>query len=131
MKRSAPSSQTTLLIIEDEAFIRNVITLHFEQKQYRVITAENGQEGYAQLHAHHPDAIVCDILMPREDGIAFCRRIRGQGIRTPILFLSAKSQSDHVVEGLAAGADDYLVKPFNLEELSIRVGKLMSRREKK
>jgi DNA-binding response OmpR family regulator len=66
-------------------------------------------------------------LMPREDGIAFCRRIRAGGFRTPILFLSAKNQSENIVEGLSAGADDYLVKPFHLEELHARLARILGR----
>lgn len=122
-----PHAVASILVIEDEPFVRDVISEHLKQEGYRVRTAENGQEGYARLSKEVPDAIVCDILMPREDGIAFCRRLRAGGDRTPILFLSAKSQSESVVEGLAAGADDYLVKPFHLEELSVRVGKLLER----
>lgn len=114
-----------ILVIEDEAFIRNIIATHLEYQGYDIVQAENGQDGFSLLERNRPDAIVCDILMPREDGIAFCRRVRARGIQTPILFLSAKNQAENVLEGLSSGADDYLVKPFQLEELSTRVARLL------
>jgi DNA-binding response OmpR family regulator len=99
----------SILVIEDEPFIRNMIATHLEYQGYQVFKAENGQEGFSFQEQHTPDAIVCDILMPREDGIAFCRRIRAAGIRTPILILSAKNQAENIVEGLAIGqlANDF------------------------
>ncbi len=129
MEAQNPSSQTiSVLVIEDEIFIRNMISLHLSEKGWLVNTADNGKEGYQCLKAHPAQVILCDIMMPREDGLSFCRRIRAEGNKTPILFLSSKSQSESVTEGLAAGADDYLVKPFDLEELSARLAKLAERR---
>lgn len=129
MSSSQNGSKRTIsvLVIEDEVFIRNMISLHLSENGCLVDTAENGKEGYARLKNHPADVILCDIMMPREDGLSFCRRIRSEGNTTPVLFLSSKSQSESVTEGLAAGADDYLVKPFDLEELSIRLHKLVQR----
>lgn len=119
------SPSKCILVIEDEPFVRDIIATVLKEQGYDVAVADNGQEGFASLSEDPPDAIVCDILMPREDGIAFCRRVRDRGLKTPILFLSAKNQPESVVEGLSAGADDYLVKPFHLQELAARVAHLL------
>src|SRR5213079_2195323 len=94
---------------------------------YDVPVAESGYEGLARVNETRPDAIVLDVLMPDIDGLEVCRRLRSDGDRTPILMLTARHEVNDRVAGLDAGADDYLVKPFALDELLARVRALLRR----
>ncbi|MCL4109440.1 UNVERIFIED_CONTAM: hypothetical protein GTU68_043668 [Idotea baltica] len=94
---------------------------------YRVMTAENGEQGFEMVESENPDAIVLDVMMPGLDGFTLCRRIRELEIDTPILMLTARGQVADRVAGLDAGADDYLVKPCDATELAARVRALLRR----
>ncbi|CAN5609369.1 two-component system response regulator MprA [soil metagenome] len=94
---------------------------------FEVSLAGDGQEGLSEAESQHPDLIVLDVLMPGVDGLQVCRTMRERGDRTPILMLTARDAVADRVEGLEAGADDYLVKPFALEELLARVRALLRR----
>lgn len=95
---------------------------------YTVFVAGNGQDGLKQILEHDPDVIILDVMMPVLDGWEVCRRVREAGAETPILMLTAKDEVTDRVKGLDLGADDYLVKPFALEELLARVRVLLRRR---
>ena len=118
-----------VLIAEDDDAVRRSIERALRFEGYEVVTAENGERALVEAAQEPPDAIVLDIMMPVLDGMAVCRRLRAAGDSTPILMLTAKHELADRVAGLDAGADDYLVKPFALEELLARVRALLRRRE--
>lgn len=107
-----------ILIVDDEPGIVEMMKSYFE-KQYEVLTACNGKEALLKA-ALHPDLILLDINMPDLDGLTICRRIRDY-ISCPILFLTARIESSDKINGFTAGADDYILKPFDLDELGARV----------
>jgi two-component system response regulator MprA len=113
--------------VDDEPAVRASLRRALELEGYAVELAVDGAEALDAVAASEPDAVVLDVLMPRVDGIAVCRRLRRDGRRVPILMLTARDSLDGRVEGLDAGADDYLVKPFELEELLARIRALLRR----
>ena len=116
-----------LLIVEDNQRLRNSIKLSLEESGYVCDGAADGEEGQelAELTAY--DAIILDIMLPRRDGLEVCRNLRKQHQRTPILLLTARDAVEDRVKGLDSGADDYLVKPFSMDELEARLRALMRR----
>lgn len=115
----------SILLVEDEENIRALLKLNFELEGYEVSQAQTGLEALKAIKNEYFDLVVLDIMLPEMDGIAVCESIRLQNIDTPILFLSAKGAADDRIKGLKVGGDDYLTKPFNLEELLLRVKKLI------
>lgn len=118
-----------ILIAEDDDAVRRSVERALRYEGYDVATAEDGEKALIEAAKQPPDAVVLDIMMPIVDGLAVCRRLRAAGDATPILMLTAKHEVSDRVAGLDAGADDYLVKPFALEELLARVRALLRRRE--
>jgi two-component system, OmpR family, response regulator MprA len=116
-----------LLVAEDERALRQALRRALNLEGYEVHLASDGDEALAQLARCVPDAVILDVLMPGQDGIEVCRRMRSSGDRTPVLMLTARDRIAHRVAGLDAGADDYLVKPFELDELLARVRALLRR----
>jgi two-component system, OmpR family, response regulator MprA len=116
-----------ILVVDDEAAVRNALDRALRLEGYGTTLASDGVEALDALATAAPDAIVLDVLMPRLDGIELCRRLRGAGDATPILMLTARDAIADRVRGLDAGADDYLVKPFALEELRARLRALLRR----
>jgi two-component system, OmpR family, response regulator MprA len=117
-----------ILVVDDERAVREALRRALELQGYEVDLAEDGEVALERLEANgQPDAIVLDILMPGIDGLEVCRRIRRTGSAVPVLMLTARDAVGDRVEGLDAGADDYLVKPFALEELLARVRALLRR----
>jgi two-component system response regulator MprA len=116
------------MVIDDDEKITSLLrrTLAFEG--YEVTTAHDGAEGLRMLSQREADLIVLDVMMPRLDGWEVCRRLREAGISAPVLMLTAKDDVQDRVKGLDLGADDYLVKPFALEELMARIRALLRRR---
>lgn len=94
---------------------------------YRVMEASHGEEGLARVREERPDLVLLDVMMPRLDGFALCAELRRIGVTSPVLMLTAKGRVEDRVEGLDSGADDYLVKPFSLDELLARVRALLRR----
>ncbi len=119
-----------ILVVEDEHKIANSIKKGLEQESFAVDVAYNGTCGFDLASIEDYDMIVLDLLLPGIDGLTFCKKLREEGIHTPILILTAKGNIGDKVEGLNCGADDYLVKPFAFEELLARV-KALIRRPKK
>ena len=117
-----------ILFAEDETDLREVVSAYLEYQGYTVIAVCNGQEAVKKAKTDAFDAMVLDIMMPIMDGITAMRRIREAGNLSPAIFLTAKSQVSDRVEGLDAGADDYLTKPFAMEELSARLRALERRK---
>ena len=116
-----------VLIVDDEAAVRESLRHALELEGYDVELAGDGGRALAQIEASTPDAIVLDVLMPGVSGLDVARRLRRNGNRVPILMLTARAAVDDRVEGLDAGADDYLVKPFALDELLARLRALLRR----
>ncbi|MBV9661223.1 MAG: response regulator transcription factor [Acidimicrobiales bacterium] len=116
-----------VLVVDDEPAVRQALDRALRFEGYQTELAEDGQ-GALGAHAERPaDAIVLDVGMPRLDGLEVCRRIRSAGDRTPILMLTARTAVNDRVAGLDAGADDYVVKPFALEELLARIRAMLRR----
>ncbi|MEO0405550.1 MAG: response regulator, partial [Bacteroidota bacterium] len=122
-------TQYRILIVEDEASIRDMLQLNLELEGYAVVVASNGPRALEMARTHRLNLILLDVMLPGVDGFAVCNTLRLEGNLTPILFLSAKNTPEERVEGLKLGGDDYMGKPFNLEELLIRITKLISRRD--
>ncbi len=119
-----------ILIIEDELPMRTVLKDCLEAEGYRVLTAADGESGLERALAEKPDLILLDVMMPRLDGYTVCAELRRLANPVPILMLTAKGLVGDRVNGLDAGADDYLVKPFSTEELLARVRALLRRVQK-
>jgi two-component system response regulator MprA len=122
------NAHVKILIVDDERAVRESLRRALELEGYEIELAEDGAEALERLEADpEPDAMVLDLLMPRVDGLEVSRTLRRNGSRLPILMLTARTQIEDRVEGLDAGADDYLTKPFALEELLARVRALLRR----
>lgn len=116
-----------ILVIEDELAMRTVLADCLERRGYRVIVAANGGEGLRRATEERPDLVLLDLMMPVLDGFEVCRGIRRLDRETPILVLTARGRVEDRVRGLDLGADDYLVKPFDRDELLARVRALLRR----
>lgn len=116
-----------VLVVEDDPRVRDAVVLAMRTEGHTVRECADGATAMREVTEWPPDVIVLDVLMPFLDGIEVCRRLRAQGDRTPILVLTARDAVDDRVEGLDAGADDYLVKPFDLAELLARTRALARR----
>ncbi len=116
-----------VLVVDDEPAVRTALERALRLEGYDVELAADGAEALQRLSLHTPDAVVLDVLMPNVDGLEVCRRLRAADDRTPVLMLTARDSIGDRVAGLDAGADDYLVKPFALEELHARLRALLRR----
>ena len=119
---------TRILVVDDDPKIRTVVRRGLAYEGYRVIEAASGEEGLEKVREHLPQLVVLDVMMPGIDGLEVTRRLRAGGDDVAILMLTARDEVKDRVEGLETGADDYLVKPFNFEELLARVHALLRRR---
>jgi two-component system alkaline phosphatase synthesis response regulator PhoP len=117
-----------ILLVEDEENLLSTLALNLELEGYEVITATNGKEALQLFKNNRIDLVVLDIMLPEINGIDVCKEIRKENRSVFILFLSARSMGSERIEGLKAGADDYLSKPFNLEELLLRIEILLKRK---
>lgn len=124
------SKKLSILLVEDEENLQDTLKLNFEMEGYNVTSAYNGEEALRTLHNEYFDLIILDVMLPEIDGITVCENIRLSNTELPILMLSAKNQSTDRILGLKKGADDYLTKPFSLEELLIRVKLLINKSQK-
>jgi two-component system response regulator MprA len=122
-----PEARMRILVVDDDAAVRDSLarTLRFEG--YQVTTAFDGQQALDAVHAGEPDLMILDVSMPVLDGLATCRQLRAEGLLVPVLMLTARDAVGDRVAGLDAGADDYLVKPFALQELQARLRALLRR----
>jgi two-component system, OmpR family, response regulator MprA len=116
-----------ILVVDDDRAVREAVGRALKQEGYEVDAAGNGDQALQQMEDRPPDAVVLDVLMPPPNGLQVARSLRQSGDRTPILMLTARDAVEDRVEGLDAGADDYLVKPFALAELLARVRALLRR----
>jgi two-component system response regulator MprA len=117
-----------VLVVDDERAVRESLRRALELEGYEIELAADGNEALYRLETEsHPDAVILDVLMPGKDGLEVCRTIRRAGNTVPVLMLTARTQVEDRVEGLDAGADDYVTKPFALEELLARLRALLRR----
>ena len=116
-----------ILLVEDEEHLHDALKLNLEMEGYEVSSAFDGPSGLKHIQQAHFDLIILDVMLPEIDGFTITETARLNNITTPILILSAKNTSANRVQGLKLGADDYLTKPFNLEELLLRVSKLIQK----
>lgn len=116
-----------ILVVEDELKLSNNIKQGLTESGFAVDQAFDGEEGQYLAESEDYDAIVLDVMLPKIDGVTLCKELRKKQLRTPILMLTAKARLDDKVEGLDAGADDYLTKPFEFAELKSRINALLRR----
>ena len=117
-----------ILVVDDERAVRESLRRALELEGYEIELAADGSEALYRLDgSEEPDAMILDVLMPGVDGLEVCRRLRGSGSKLPVLMLTARTEVEDRVAGLDAGADDYVTKPFALEELLARVRALLRR----
>ena len=127
MKGGEPlQPKATVLVVDDEAAVRRVLVMRLQLSGYRVICAEDGEQALELFHSESPDLIVLDVMLPKLDGFAVCRRLRAESC-VPIIFLSAVEAISERVAGLDLGADDYLPKPFSPKELEARIATILRR----
>jgi two-component system alkaline phosphatase synthesis response regulator PhoP len=124
------NGKAAILLVEDEENLHEALKLNLEMEGYEVSSAFNGSEAIKKVNGEYFDLIILDIMLPELDGIAVTESIRVNNNEVPILILSARNASNDRVLGLKKGADDYLTKPFNLEELLLRVEKLIQKNKK-
>lgn len=120
-------TKASVLLVEDEENLHETLRLNLEIEGFEVTSAYNGTQALKSIAEEYFDLIILDIMLPEIDGIGVTERVRLQNLEVPILILSAKNSSADKVLGLRTGADDYLTKPFNLEELLLRVNKLIQK----
>jgi two-component system alkaline phosphatase synthesis response regulator PhoP len=117
----------TIMLVEDDPDLLNGLRINLEAEGYTVIPISDGDEVLDEFERANVDLILMDIMLPGTDGLELCRRIRRKGSTVPILFLTARDQSEDKVEGLVAGGDDYITKPFDLKELTARIAGIFRR----
>src|SRR3954471_8023625 len=124
---STPAAQHRILVVDDEHNIVNLLTTALKFVGFDVVSATNGRQALEQAVATRPDVIVLDVMLPDLDGFGVCTRLREAGIDAPVLFLTARDASEDKVHGLTLGGDDYVTKPFSLEELVARIRTVLRR----
>ncbi|NQE90960.1 response regulator transcription factor [Nocardia terpenica] len=125
--KNVSSAIVRVLVVDDEAAVRDALVRAMDSEGYQTRAVGDGAAALAEIGRWQPEVVVLDVLMPFMDGLTACRHLRARGDRTPILMLTARDAVADRVDGLDAGADDYLVKPFDLDELLARVRALVRR----
>lgn len=119
-----------ILLVEDEENIRDLVKLNLEMEDYEVVWTDNGKDAFKYFQGQHFDLLILDVMLPEVDGFQLCEQIRLENLEIPIIMLTAKDTTLDRVQGLKKGADDYITKPFNLEELLLRIKNLLRRTSK-
>jgi two-component system, OmpR family, response regulator len=122
-----PAGATKVLVVDDEPSITDLVSMALRYEQFDVRVASSGREALDSIGQFAPDLAVLDIMMPGIDGFEVARRLRNQGARLPILFLTARDTTEDKVRGLTLGGDDYMTKPFSVEELVARIRAILRR----
>lgn len=120
-------SKIKVLLAEDEESLGMIVKESLESRDFMVFHAKNGEDALGLYHTNKPDALVLDVMMPIKDGFTLAKEIRQENKNIPIIFLTAKSQTSDVLEGFNHGGNDYLKKPFSMEELIVRIKALLNR----
>lgn len=121
------SEKIKIILAEDELALAQIIKESLETRNFEVVHCKNGEEASLEFLKNKPDILVLDVMMPKKDGFTFTKEIRKIDKKVPIIFLTAKSQTQDVVEGFTLGGNDYLKKPFSMEELIVRIHSLLAR----
>lgn len=122
------STEAKILLAEDEAALGMIIRESLESRGFEVVFCQDGEEAKKAYEAEAPDILVLDVMMPKLDGFSLVKQVRKKDQFIPIIFLTAKSRTEDVVEGFGYGANDYLKKPFSMEELIVRIQALLNRK---
>ena len=122
-----PSSSHRILVVEDDSSISDVVSTALRFQGHSVTQAEDGAAGLRLAMAGGVDLLVLDVMLPGLDGFEVCRRLRESGVDVPVLFLTARDETEHRIRGFATGGDDYLTKPFSVDELVMRVAAILRR----
>lgn len=120
-----------ILVVEDEPDLNHIISKHLKAEGYVVDSCFNGNDAVYYITEEHYDAVLLDAMLPGKDGFEVLRDIRNKGIETPVMFLTARDQTEDIVTGLDFGADDYVVKPFSFDEVMARLRVIIKRRPQK
>ncbi|MFC4854110.1 response regulator transcription factor [Actinophytocola glycyrrhizae] len=120
------STQSTVLVVDDDLTVRDVVRRYLELAGHRVALADNGEDALAWIADHDPDLVVLDLMLPGIDGLEVCRRLR-QTSAVPVVMLTALGEEENRIAGLQLGADDYVTKPFSPRELALRVSSVLRR----
>ena len=123
-------SKAKLLVVEDDPNLGDILKEYLEMKGYEPTLCRDGEEGWNKFKKNKYDLCLLDIMMPKKDGFTLAKEIKKVQENLPILFLTAKNQKDDIIEGLKIGADDYLTKPFSMEELLLRITAILRRTQK-
>ncbi|RPD97751.1 DNA-binding response regulator [Aureibaculum marinum] len=121
------TEKTTILLAEDEPALGQIIKESLETRNFNVLLCEDGEVAFKTYKETEPKLLVLDVMMPKKDGFTLAKEIRKENDEIPIIFLTAKSQTKDVVEGFTIGGNDYLKKPFSMEELIVRINNLLQR----
>lgn len=121
------NNMITILLAEDEPALGQIIKESLETRNFKVLLCDNGEKAYKVYKSEQPQLLVLDVMMPKKDGFTLAKEIRLEDDHIPIIFLTAKSQTQDVVEGFTIGGNDYLKKPFSMEELIVRIHNLLNR----
>ncbi len=116
-----------ILVVEDDTNLGNLLRDSLEIKNYEVVLKRNGEEGFNEFKANKYDMVLLDVMMPKKDGFTLGKEIRRMNSGMPIIFLTAKNLKEDTIEGLKLGADDYMTKPFSMEELTLRMENIFKR----
>jgi two-component system, OmpR family, response regulator len=127
VQTEAKPSEARLLVVDDEPNILELLATSLRFAGFEVTTATNGREALAAARSSRPDLVVLDVMMPDMDGFDVVRRMRGEGATVPVLFLTARDATEDKVAGLTVGGDDYVTKPFSLEEIIARIRAVLRR----
>lgn len=123
-------SKAKLLVVEDDPNLGDILQEYLQMKGYDTILCRDGEEGWNKFKKDKFDLCLLDIMMPKKDGFTLAKEIKKVQEDLPVLFLTAKNQKDDIIEGLKIGADDYLTKPFSMEELLLRITAILRRTQK-
>mgnify|MGYP000546874327 CR=1 FL=1 len=121
--------KTKILLAEDEPSLGLIIKESLETRGYHIVHCRDGKEAAESYYKEKPELLILDVMMPKKDGFTLAREVRMQDAHTPIIFLTAKSQTRDVVEGFSTGGNDYLKKPFSMEELIVRIENLLNKKK--
>lgn len=123
-------SKIKILLVEDDPNLGQILNEYLQLKGYETVLCQDGEAGFEAYQTGNFDFCILDVMMPKKDGFSLARDIRAMDKNTPLIFLTAKSMKEDAIEGLKLGADDYLTKPFSMEELLLRIKAILKRTSK-
>ena len=124
------STKKKILLVEDDTNLGNLLQDSLEIKGYEVVLKRNGEDAFNDFKVNKYDMCIFDVMMPKKDGFTLAKEVRRMNSQVPIIFLTAKALKEDTIEGLKLGADDYMTKPFSMEELALRMDNIFKRMPK-